>query len=146
MKPIDKQIRGHTGVFFAAGMLSLRGYVAGLTWANYPDVDIFIMNPRNGKQASIQVKSHAFEAAEKRWSYYPLLPGNSDFFVFVDIIKEGDVQYRIVPTGLVSRMAETNYKEYVETHQKSKETHRWIDMSNIDQYKNRWDFIEDFLK
>jgi hypothetical protein len=40
-----------------AGQLCLRGYLASLTLKNYPKVDIFVQNPKNGKQTTLQVKT-----------------------------------------------------------------------------------------
>ena len=54
---IDKTLTALAGEFLVAGNLCLRGYMASLTLKNYPKVDIFCLNPKNGKQVAIQVKT-----------------------------------------------------------------------------------------
>ena len=48
---------GLAGEYLVAGMMNLKGWVASLSLKNYPGVDIFGLNPENGKTVNIQVKS-----------------------------------------------------------------------------------------
>lgn len=53
---LDKTLTALAGEYLVAGQLCLRGYVASLTLKNYPGVDIFCLNPSNGRQVAVQVK------------------------------------------------------------------------------------------
>jgi hypothetical protein len=54
---LEKTLTALAGEFLVAGHLYLKGFVASLTLKNYPGVDISGLNPDNGKQVAIQVKT-----------------------------------------------------------------------------------------
>ncbi|MCZ7545233.1 MAG: hypothetical protein M5R40_17670 [Anaerolineae bacterium] len=98
---IDKTLTALAGEFLVAGHLCLRGYVASLTLKNYPKVDIFCLNPKNGRQAAIQVKT-------RRGGDLYHVPENVDAsenpFVFVYIKQpEGPIDFFVVPSEQVAR-------------------------------------------
>ena len=57
MERIDSQMSGMAGEFLTVGKLFKRGIQASLTLGNAKSIDIFALNPRNGKNFNIQVKS-----------------------------------------------------------------------------------------
>ena len=57
MERIDSQMSGMSGEFLTVGKLFKRGIQASLTLGNARSIDIFALNPRNGKNFNIQVKS-----------------------------------------------------------------------------------------
>ena len=56
---------GLTGEFYAMHRLLLEGYEACLTLGNTKGIDIFVYNPRNGKQFKVEVKTSTTIANEK---------------------------------------------------------------------------------
>ena len=54
---IDKLMTGLAGEYLVAAQMNLRGWVANLTLKNYPNVDIFGMNPKTDQFIAVQVKS-----------------------------------------------------------------------------------------
>ena len=54
---IKKLLAGLAGEYLVAAHLCLQGYVPSLTFKNYPQVDIFYTNPKNGKNGAVQVKT-----------------------------------------------------------------------------------------
>lgn len=107
---IDKTLTGLAGEFLVAGHLCLRGYVASLTLKNYPKVDIFCLNPNNGKQVAVQVKT-----LRSGKSYYvpENIDGSENPFVFVYIRTSEDVEFFIVPPKEVAEISASERNEYL---------------------------------
>lgn len=92
---LNKNLLALAGEYHVASQLCLKGYVASLTLKNYPGVDIFCLNPANGRQAAVQVKttrSNAYYVPEK----YP--EGNCPF-VFVHVVRPGQGLRRMCYQG-----------------------------------------------
>ncbi|VVC00252.1 Uncharacterised protein [uncultured archaeon] len=52
-----KQLTGLAGTYEVAKQLCLKNYNVSLTQKNFPSVDMFVQNPKNGKSVPIQVKA-----------------------------------------------------------------------------------------
>lgn len=136
---LEKTLVALAGEFFVAGQLCLRGYVASLTLKNYPGVDIFCLNPANGKRAAIQVKTKR----GGRQYYVPEDVGKIEQpFVFVYINGDSQVAYYIVPSLEVARISEEERQEYLRNrpHVK-KDQPRMISLQRLKPYEDRWDLL-----
>lgn len=136
---IDKTLTALAGEFLVAGHLCLKGYVASLTLKNYPAVDIFCLNPNNGKQAAIQVKT-----IRGGKNYY--IPESIDTlgtpFVFVRIGSDESVEFFIAPAKEIARLSDKERRDYLRTHPSvSREQPRMISIENLEEYKNQWKFL-----
>lgn len=138
---LDKTITALAGEFFVAGQLCLQGYVASLTLKNYPGVDIFCLNPKNGKQAAVQVKT-------KRGGHSYYVPEHIDEagppFVFVYIARRNSsVAYYVVPAADVARISAKQREEYVATrpHLRPEDQPRMVSLSNLLPFQDRWDLL-----
>ena len=54
---LNKTLTGLAGEFSVAAKLCLQGFVASLTFKNYPGVDIFCFDPATNRLARVQVKT-----------------------------------------------------------------------------------------
>jgi len=136
---LDKTLTALAGEFLVAGNLCLRGYVASLTLKNYPKVDIFCLNPKNGKQAAIQVKTKR----GGREYYIPEDVGESNQpYVFVYIHRDDKVDFYVVPSEEVTRLSATEREEFLQKHPHvSREQPRMLSIQAIRAYKDRWDLL-----
>jgi hypothetical protein len=108
----EKIITGLAGEFLVAGHLSLKGYVASLTLKNYPEVDIFCLNPQNGKQCTIQVKTKR----GGRLYYVPEKVDDSETpFVFVYINKDDSYDFFIISVEDVAFLSAKQRQYYIES-------------------------------
>ena len=136
---LAKLITGLAGEFLVAGHLSLKGYVASLTLKNYPEVDIFCLNPQNGKQITIQVKT-------KRGGQGYFVPEKVDDsetpFVFVDIDKDDSYDFYVIPARDVASLSAKQRQDYIESHPNVKKKQlRMLSVKSIQSYKNQWDLL-----
>src|SRR5271169_1911919 len=110
---LDKTLTGLAGEFLVAGNLCLKGYVASLTLKNYPKVDIFCLNPKNGKQAAIQVKtlrgSNAYFIPEQ-------IDKGENPFVFVYIGKDDSVVFYILTAKDVAMLSKKEREDFLSDH------------------------------
>jgi hypothetical protein len=127
------------GEYLVAGQLSLKGFVASLTLKNYPKVDIFCLNPKNGRQVAIQVKT----IRGGRLYYVPESVDNDDNpFVFVYIHDDEKVDYFILPSADVARLSKFERDEYIRIHPLGKpEQPRMISIHSLQEYRDRWDLL-----
>lgn len=137
---LDKTLTALAGEFLVAGNLCLRGYVASLTLKNYPKVDIFCLNPKNGKQVAIQVKT-------KRGGRRYYVPENVDEhdhpYVFVYIYPDDKVDFYIVPSQDVAKLSAWEQGKYLQNHpHASKKQPRMLSIENIQKFKDRWDLLD----
>jgi hypothetical protein len=135
----------------------MRGYVASLTLKNYPDVDIFVMNPRTQTQRSVQVKTIAVPRRKSNprapSSGYPqgayFVPESIDRltntpFVFVTIDPELNVEYFIAPSERVAEISEQERQQYLDDCRAkgravSDSQPRMISRAGLDEFRDRWD-------
>lgn len=136
---IDKTLTALAGEFFVAAQLCLRGYVASLTLKNYPRVDIFCLNPKNGQQVAIQVKTirggqHYYVPEEVDMLKHP--------FVFVHISSDNSLQCFVVPSKEVAELSAMERDEYLNKHAHvRKEQPRMLSVQAIQKYKDRWELL-----
>ncbi len=135
----EKIITGLAGEFLVAGHLSLKGYVASLTIKNYPEVDIFCLNPQNGKQCTIQVKTKR----GGRLYYVPEKVDDSETpFVFVYINKDDSYDFFIISAKDVAFLSAKQRQYYIESHPNvKKQQSRMLSVESIQPYKNQWDLL-----
>ena len=110
---LDKTLTALAGEFLVAGHLCLKGYVASLTLKNYPAVDVFCLNPTNGKQVAIQVKT----IRSGKNYYIPESIDNLDTpFVFVRIGLSETVEFYVAPAKKIARLSEKERQDYLQKH------------------------------
>ena len=136
---LDKTLTGLAGEFLVAGHLCLKGYVASLTLKNYPKVDIFCLNPKNGKQAAVQVKTKR----GGRSYYVPEdIDGSDNPFVFVYIRKDEGVDYYVLPAKDVAQLSQREREDYLRDRPHvSKEQPRMLSVEHMAEFKDRWDLL-----
>lgn len=147
-KNINKHLIGLTGEYFVAGMMSLKGWVASLTLKNYPDVDIFGLNPITDEKVNIQVKTIRNE------KNYPIGLTHATIdkveekitcpYVFVHIDKNDDIRYFIISRNELIKVIKTSDKDYLNKPRKKavKQTNPiGIPMSYLEPYENEWNNI-----
>lgn len=135
----DKILTSLTGEFFVAGKLCQMGYVASLTLKNYPEVDIFVLNPKNEKKVSIQVKT---KRTGKEYYVPEKINEMKHPFVFVYIDKNDDVHYYIVPSKDVAKISHRQRRDYVRSrpHVKKKQP-RMISLDKVEPFEDKWDLL-----
>jgi len=130
------------GEYYVASQLCLRGYVASLTLKNYPDVDIFCLNPMNGRQCALQVKTSTTNDF--------FVPRNCSegnrLFAFVHITKNNSLEVFIVPGKQVDEIAQAQTDEYLERARQKRRNPNpdqlyMVSVKNICQYRDRWDLL-----
>lgn len=136
---LDKTLTALAGEFLVAGNLCLKGYLASLTLKNYPKVDIFCLNPKNGKQVAIQVKT-------KRGGKEYYIPENIDEFeppyVFVYVHPDDKVDFYIVPSQEVARLSAWEREKYLQEHPHvSRKQPRMLSIKSIQEFKDRWELL-----
>lgn len=142
---IDKILTALAGEFLVAGQLCLRGYFASLTLKNYPKVDIFCLNPKNGKQVAIQVKT-------KRGGKQYYVPENVDQldqpFVFVYIDSSNNVEYYVITSKDVAALSSEQRERYLQRKPNVKHDQpRMLSVELLregelwDGFGDRWDIL-----
>lgn len=153
-KQLGKLLTGLAGEFMVAGQLCMRGYFASLTLKNYPEVDIFVLNPRTDKQVAVQVKTAAVrrpKAAATR-SQIPqgvyFLPESCReshaVYVFVTIDPDLRVSYFIAPARDVARAADKERKAYLARAKAMGKAPNpiqplMISLDALSRYKDKWE-------
>ncbi len=135
---IDKLFSSLAGEFGVASELCLRQYVASLTLKNYPGVDLFVLNPRNDKQTTIQVK-----ASTDGWFNAPKVLPPKGCLVYVSI-KEGQrMTYYVIPNKVVLRIREKNLRECLRKHPAVKKDQPiWLGgEDHFARYRGRWNLL-----
>ncbi len=136
---IEKTLTALAGEFLVAGQLCIRKYLASLTLKNYPQVDIFCLNPKTGKQVSVQVET---KRGGKRY-YVPETVADSDpSFVFVYIGADDKVDYYIIPARDVAKLSEKERNDFVRSHPDAKKGQpRMLSVKIMGTFKNRWELL-----
>jgi hypothetical protein len=156
-RQLGKVLTSLSGEFLVAGQLCMRGYVASLTLKNYPDVDIFVLNPQTQKQCSVQVKTVSVPRPRVRVrpprAAYPMgvyfVPESVERlvntpFVFVTIDPDLNVNYYIAPCEDVAAMSERERRQYLEDClAKGREVNptqpRMLSLEALAPFKDQWD-------
>lgn len=114
---LNKHLIGLTGEFFVAGMMSLKGWVASLTLKNYPDVDIFGLNPETGIKVNIQVKTIRNKKNYPIGLTHATINNAKDKitcpYVFVHIDKNDQVRYFIINRRDLIDLIKVSDKDYL---------------------------------
>ncbi len=133
---LEKTLTALAGEFLVAGQLCLKGYVASLTLKNYPEVDIFCLDPATKEQVAIQVKTK-----RRGREYYIPEKEQQVPFVFVYIRGE-DVEYYVVPGRDVSRLANEERDRYLARHPHvNPKQPLMLSVTNLGDYLNRWELL-----
>ena len=159
----DKNSRGSSAQFFVAGELCRRDLVAVVTMGNTPNTDILCSNVEGNKFVHIQVKTYVPGnskvtvgiKAEKDF-------GENFIWVLSGIPKVDtgkDFEYYIIPSSIVSKNVKEAHQLWLNDSGINGRIRNDGDMRtifippkvsysgwNIDEFKNRWDIIQDLLK
>jgi len=142
---INKTLTALAGEFLVAGKLCAQGYLASLTLKNYPKVDIFVLNPKNGQQTTIQVKTIRKKAKNPKYDGY-FLPEDIDesapYFVFVYIIDDEKVNFYIMIKSDIKNISDKIRDDYIEKHKNANPKQpRMLSINDISDYKDKWSSI-----
>jgi len=145
---LNKHLIGLTGEYFVAGMMSLKGWVASLTLKNYPDVDIFGLNPETGINVNIQIKTI------RNGKSYPIGLTHATVdkakdkitcpYVFVHIDKNNTVRYFIVSRKELIDVIKTSDSDYLKKPRKKeiqKTNPIGIPIRYLEPFENEWNNI-----
>jgi len=162
-KTNNKNARGSSAQFFVAGELCRRDLVAVVTMGNTPNTDILCSNTEGSKFVHIQVKTYVPGnktvtvglKAEKNF-------GKNFIWVVAGIPtakSTAEFEYYIIPSLEVSTNVSKAHKMWLSDLSKDGSvrqdgTVRTINIPpsasysgwRIDEYKNRWDIIEQLLE
>lgn len=145
---LNKILIGLTGEYFVAGMMNLKGWVASLTLKNYPQVDIFGLNPETQEKVNIQVKT-----TRKKTSYQVGLRHDQRNiihekitcpFVFVHIDKNETVKYFILSKEELINIIEKTDDAYFNKPRSKKIKVNYpiaIGIKDIQAFENKWENI-----
>jgi len=133
----DKIMLALSGEFAVASYLCLHGYVASLTLKNYPKVDIFVFNPRNNRNGSVQVKT---KLGGKEYFLPENISETDPTFVFVMFAtKESLPQFFVVLAKDVANISERERQVWIKAHPNAKrEQPRMISINSIQAFKDKW--------
>ncbi|MCC6148984.1 MAG: hypothetical protein IT461_01925 [Planctomycetes bacterium] len=159
----SKTLRGNASQFFVAGELCRRGLIAVITMGNCPNTDILVSNVGGTEFAHVQVKTFVpgnrtcsvGEKAEK--------PYGKNFYWVVAGIPERDskapFQFYVIPAEVMSAKTLEVHKKWLETPGKKGQKHKPTKMRtvhlppgknrcgwSIDEYRDRWDLIENCVR
>lgn len=158
----NKTARGNSAQFFVAGELCRRGHSAVVTLGNTPNTDILCSNEEGTRFVHVQVKTYVPGnrtvtvglKAEKNF-------GENFIWVLAGIpSSESDTpfEYYIVPSRLVAENVSESHRRWLDEAEalgRSRKDNpvRVISIPpsvcyngwSIEQFKNRWDLIDDLL-
>jgi hypothetical protein len=158
----DKSARGNASLFFVAAELCRRDLVALVTVGNTPNTDILCSNKEGTKFVHIQVKTfipgnRTVSVGRKAEKNY----GKSFIWVLAGIPtknQRAEFVYYVIPSSELSQHVSKAHKMWLDAPAKNGEPHKDNDVRTvhlppyksvsgwqIDEYKNRWDIIEDLL-
>ena len=159
----NKNARGSSAQFFVAGELCRRDLVAVVTMGNTPNTDILCSNTEGTKFVHIQVKTYVpgnktvtvGQKAEKNF-------GKNFIWVLAGIPKansSAEFEYYIIPSVEISKNVSKAHQLWLSEPGKDGRTRkdgsvRTVHLPpnasysgwRIDNYKNRWDLIENLLR
>lgn len=159
----DKTTRGNASQFFVAGELCRRNLVAVVTMGNTPNTDILCSNSEGTRFVHVQVKTfvpgnRTVSVGRKAERFY----GDNFIWVLSGIPlpnSEKSFEYFVIPSSEVSKHVKEGHQKWLSEegkngHLRKDSNVRTIHLPphssytgwNIEQYRNRWDIIEDLLK
>ena len=158
----QKVTRGNASQFFVAGELCRRGYSAVVTLGNTPNTDILCSNLAGTKFVHIQVKTFipgisTCSVGLKSEKYF----GDNFIWVLGGIPlpdSSDDFEYYIIPSKIMSENVVENHQIWLRTPGQKGQKHNDNSVRtvllpprihkngwDINEYKNRWDLIEEKL-
>jgi hypothetical protein len=159
----DKSSRGNASQFFVAGELCRRGYSAVVTMGNTPNTDILCSNIEGTKFVHIQVKTFVPGNRTCSVGLKALKDFGENFFWVLGGIPKPDTdrnfEFYIIPSSVISKNVAEGHRKWLKdpgfngrirkdskvrtVHLPPYESYTgW----KINEYKNRWDLIENKLK
>lgn len=165
---LGKRLLDLAGEFSVASQLCLRGFLANLTLKNYPNVDLFVYNPRTGKTTTIQVKTTLQKNLSPAHEAYPFIITRANheslddklneeiksthIFVYV-LTDRSSVKFFIVPPEDVKSLAKKTLERWLagSKHRKTlvelKKREQVVALALVDlePYEDRWDLLERIL-
>lgn len=163
MATANKNARGSAAQFFVAGELCRRDLVAVVTMGNTPNTDILCSNAEGTKFVHIQVKTYVpgnktvtvGAKAEKDF-------GPNFIWVLAGIPKSNstaDFEYHIIPSREVAKNVTKAHAMWLRDAGRNGRVRKDSNVRTInippsasysgwriDEYKNRWDIIEELLR
>ena len=161
---IDSNITGATGEFYVAAEISKRGAVATLTVKNTPLIDVIATNLKNGKSASIQVKTRSI-GNQQGWKLTNKAEAVSNiknhFYVFVNLKENELPDYYIIPFNEFGKMIIEKHKRWLKMPGRDGKAHKDNNIRNFKpdkanlpfyepdvelgrKYKDKWDVLDIF--
>lgn len=135
----DTRLESEAAEFFVLGQLLLRRVFAYKTYTRMPGYDVVATDPERGRAARIQVKSRWATGA----SGFLVKNFESDFVVAVRLNRgkekgeggETDPEFFVFPTAMI------------ETIKRSKSWGKvyFRDIPNVEEYRDAWKLISEFL-
>ena len=163
MKSVNKSFRGNASQFFIAGELCRRGHAAVVTLGNTPNVDILCSNTSGTKFVHIQVKT--FVPGNRTCSVGLKATkdfGPSFFWILGGIPlpdTEAPFEYYIIPSAEMAKHVTASHQLWMSTPSKNEKQHKDSNVRvvplppfksntgwSINEYRNRWDLIDNKLK
>ena len=159
----DKITRGNASQFFVAGELCRRGYSAVVTLGNTPNTDVLCSNIEGTKFVFIQVKTfipgnRTCSVGRKTEKDF----GDNFFWVLAGIPDPGSksgFEYYIIPSGEMSKNILEAHLTWIEALGTKGQKHndsavrtvplppyKSISGWDINEYRDRWDLLEQKLK
>ena len=159
----NKNSRGSASQFFVAGELCRRGHVAVVTMGNTPNTDILCSNNEGTQFVHIQVKTYlpgnrAVSVGKKAEKNY----GERFIWVLSGIPQpksDQPFEYFIIPSPIMSKNVIEGHEKWANADGKDNQKRLSSEVRtillppnksatgwSIEEYKNRWDIIEDLLR
>ena len=133
---MKQQFTGMTGVYLVAAELSKREFIASPTSRSAVGADVLVTDAECGNSYSVQVKTNATTFAFWLLSKKSMaIHSRSHIYVFVNLRKNGDVEYFVVPSKyVVNNLLET----------KSKNGKIWYSISRkaVEKYRDKWQIFK----
>lgn len=159
----DKSSRGNASQFFVAGELCRRDLVALVTIGNTPNTDILCSNKEGTKFVHIQVKT--FVPGNKTCSVGLKSQKNyGDRFIWVlggipHATQNKPFEYYVIPSSVVADNVSRAHQMWLSARGKNGRVRKDSSVRiiplppfksysgwSIEEYRDRWDIIEDLLK
>ncbi len=147
------QLTARAGEYFVASELNRRGAYAITFAGNMPKIDILATDLNRTRTVSIQVKTRrtgSWQASIDEGQPCGRKPNERHFWVFADLSdSEAPPSYYVVPRWWIQNNIYRVHKASLAKHGdrrkvNPKSKHHSIDVSRIEQWKDRWDILNLF--
>ncbi len=143
-KRLDTKLEAEAAEFLVLGRLLLERIVAFKAYVNFPGYDLIAANADRGKTARVQVKSRYCTD----WDGFIIKNYDCDFVVFVALNRGFSRPKRSGDTGIKEPEFYVMPISYVtEVHDPNNSWGKIVRsrLVNIEQFRDRWDLIAQFL-